>query len=110
MKIKVNLTHIHQGQQGQARACPLARAVQEAIPTSFPCVFSESIVFDEQQGYMLGGIKFFTAELSPNASRWVRNFDDGLPVAPGTLVIEQHPMTGHKHGHFIENPAWMWQG
>lgn len=89
MRVSVTGEHIAAGEPGQYSTCPIALAVSEA--TGCHCEVSEQygvarVVIERGPGE---GEGCFWQELPEGAYRFVRDFDEGLPVAPLELDLRE---------------------
>ena len=89
--IEVRLTdeHIRQGQRGVADSCPVALALIAAGYDLMGFGVTTGRVIYPLEGYEVGGVWRRRAIHSNRRGlfQFVKNFDAGLPVQPGTLIL-----------------------
>ncbi len=84
--INVTTEDIELGSRGHNRRCPIARAIQRIVPSLYSVVGCESVDI-----YLPNNSSPNWYRLPPVAAAFVRNFDEGLAVAPLNFQLEYEP-------------------
>lgn len=84
MELKVLQHHIDAGRRGEIHSCAVALAVREAFPDAGKIIVG---------GYETGDVKIDNRRYRGASvlGCWLRDFDQGAPVLPGTFTLTEVP-------------------